>query len=48
MKFDDVLFKLGEFGFYQKWLYFLLCILVISVGCYMLNFVIILEILNYR
>lgn len=48
MKFDDVLLKLGEFGPYQKRLYFLLCIPAISVGCYMLNLVIILETPNHR
>ncbi|XP_022286350.2 organic cation transporter protein-like [Crassostrea virginica] len=48
MKFDDVLLKLGEFGPYQKRLYFLLCIPAISVGCYMLNLVIILETPQHR
>ena len=36
MKFDDVLVELGEFGFYQKRLYLILCIPAISVGCYMM------------
>ncbi|XP_061175966.1 organic cation transporter protein-like [Saccostrea echinata] len=48
MKFDDILLKLGEFGPYQKRLYFLLCIPAISVGCYMLNLVIILETPGHR
>ncbi|XP_048727164.2 organic cation transporter protein-like isoform X1 [Ostrea edulis] len=48
MKFDDVLLQLGEFGPYQKRLYFLLCIPAISVGCYMLNLVIILETPHHR
>ncbi|KAK3086719.1 hypothetical protein FSP39_022468 [Pinctada imbricata] len=36
LKFDDILVKLGEFGYFQKRLYLLLCIASISSGCFML------------
>ncbi|KAK3086309.1 hypothetical protein FSP39_016703 [Pinctada imbricata] len=36
MKFDDILVKLGEFGYYQKRLYLLICIAGISSGCFMM------------
>lgn len=39
MKFDDILVKVGEFGFYQKRLYLILCIPAINVGCYMMMLV---------
>lgn len=39
MKFDDILVRVGEFGFYQKRLYLILCIPAINVGCYMMMLV---------
>lgn len=48
MKFDDILHELGEFGFYQKRLYLLLCIPAISVGCYMMGNIILLYTPDHR
>lgn len=48
MKFDDILMKLGEFGFYQKRLYVLLCLPAISVGCFMMNLVFVMKISDHR
>ncbi|XP_052815895.1 organic cation transporter protein-like [Mya arenaria] len=48
MKFDDILRELGEFGFYQKRLYFLLCIPAISVGCYMMMNIVLLYTPEHR
>ena len=39
MKFDDILVRIGEFGFYQRRLYLILCIPAISTGCYMMMLV---------
>ena len=36
MKFDDILVHLGQFGYYQKRLYLLLCLPAVSTGCYMM------------
>ena len=36
MKFDDVLFEIGEFGRYQKRMYFLVCLMIITVACHQL------------
>ena len=35
MKFDEVLTEIGEFGTYQKRLYFLLCLPAINAGIFM-------------
>lgn len=48
MKFDDILMKLGEFGFYQKRLYVLLCLPAISVGCFMMNLVFVMKTSDHR
>jgi len=48
MRFDDILSKLGEFGAYQKRLYFLLCIPAISVGSFMMMLVIIMASPEHR
>ncbi|KAK3097630.1 hypothetical protein FSP39_011541 [Pinctada imbricata] len=48
MKFDEVLIQLGEFGFYQKRLYLILCIPAISVGCYMMILVYIMHAPEHR
>ncbi|XP_069140758.1 organic cation transporter protein-like [Argopecten irradians] len=48
MKFDDILVHIGEFGFYQKRLYLLLCMPAISVGCYMMMLVIIMATPQHR
>lgn len=48
MKFDDILRELGEFGFYQKRLYLLLCIPAISVGCYMMGNIVLLYTPDHR
>ncbi|XP_033739920.1 organic cation transporter protein-like [Pecten maximus] len=48
MKFDDILIHIGEFGFYQKRLYLLLCMPAISVGCYMMMLVIIMATPEHR
>lgn len=42
MKFDDILTHLGQFGYYQRRLYLLLCIPAISTGCYMMMLVFIM------
>ncbi|XP_056000398.1 solute carrier family 22 member 1-like [Ostrea edulis] len=39
MKFDDILERVGEFGFYQKRLYKIMCISSTTVGCLMMMFV---------
>ncbi|XP_064595129.1 organic cation transporter protein-like [Liolophura sinensis] len=48
MKFDDLLVHLGEFGPYQKWLYFLLCIPAIGTGFHAVIAVFILGIPKHR
>jgi len=48
MKFDDILRELGEFGFYQKRLYLLLCIPAISVGSFMMGNIILLYTPEHR
>ena len=48
MKFDDILFHLGEFGRYQKRLYVLLCLPAISVGSFMMGLVLIMETPKHR
>ncbi|KAK3098840.1 hypothetical protein FSP39_023568 [Pinctada imbricata] len=48
MKFDDILVKLGEFGFYQKRLYLLLCLPAISVGSFMMSLVLTMETPKHR
>ena len=32
MKFDDILGEIGEFGRYQRWVYFMVCLAAIPVG----------------
>ncbi|XP_061177652.1 organic cation transporter protein-like [Saccostrea echinata] len=48
MKFDDILYHLGEFGRYQKRLYLLLCLPAISVACFMMGLVLIMESPKHR
>ncbi|XP_060551325.1 organic cation transporter protein-like [Ruditapes philippinarum] len=48
MKFDDVLVKIGEFGTYQKRIYFLLCLPAINSGIFMVISVFILGVPNHR
>ncbi|XP_048771493.2 organic cation transporter protein-like [Ostrea edulis] len=48
MKFDDILYSLGEFGRYQKRLYLLLCLPAISVGCFMMGLVLTMETPKHR
>lgn len=48
MKFDDILYHLGEFGRYQKRLYILLCLPAISVGSFMMGLVLIMETPKHR
>ncbi|KAJ8314449.1 hypothetical protein KUTeg_006599 [Tegillarca granosa] len=48
MHFEDILRSLGEFGFYQKRLYLLLCIPAISTGCYMMMLVFVMEPPDHR
>lgn len=48
MKFDDILFHLGEFGRYQKRLYILLCLPAISVGGFMMGLVLTMETPKHR
>ncbi|XP_062566025.1 organic cation transporter protein-like [Saccostrea cucullata] len=48
MKFDDILVRIGEFGFYQKRLYLILCIPAINVGCYMMMLVYTMHIPAHR
>lgn len=48
MKFDDILYHLGEFGRYQKRLYILLCLPAISVGGFMMGLVLTMETPKHR
>ncbi|XP_069101118.1 organic cation transporter protein-like [Argopecten irradians] len=48
MKFDDILVRLGEFGWYQKRLYLLLCIPSISTGCYMMMLIVAMQSPEHR
>ena len=48
MKFDDITILLGEFGKYQKQLYFLLCLPSIFTGMQMLSSVFTLAIPDHR
>ncbi|XP_067676242.1 organic cation transporter protein-like [Haliotis asinina] len=48
LNFDDVLRHLGEFGRYQKWVYFLLCLPGIAHGIRMMISVFLLNIPNHR
>jgi len=43
MKFDDILVHLGQFGYYQKRLYLLLCLPAVSTGCYMMMLVFVMH-----
>ncbi|XP_061189312.1 organic cation transporter protein-like [Saccostrea echinata] len=48
MKFDDILKDVGEFGKYQKFVYFLLCIPSFACGLFMMHLVFVMETPNYR
>ncbi|XP_061178604.1 organic cation transporter protein-like [Saccostrea echinata] len=48
MKFDDILQEVGEFGKYQKFVYFLLCIPSFACGLFMMHLVFVMETPNYR
>lgn len=48
MKFDDLLRELGEFGPYQKWVYFFTCVPALSVGACMLLNVIVFGVPDHR
>ncbi|XP_071134009.1 organic cation transporter protein-like [Mytilus edulis] len=48
MKFDDILKHIGEFGYYQKRLYLLLCLPSISTGCYMMMLVFVMHAPDHR
>ena len=48
MNYDEIVVKLGEFGLYQKCLYFLLCIPGISAGVFMVISVFLLGIPDHR
>ncbi|XP_052089051.1 organic cation transporter protein-like [Mytilus californianus] len=48
MKFDDILKHIGEFGYYQKRLYLLLCLPAISTGCYMMMLVFVMHAPDHR
>lgn len=48
MKFDDILKDVGEFGKYQKVVYFLLCLPSFATGLFMMHLVFVMETPNYR
>ena len=48
MKFDDLLREVGEFGRYQKWVYFWSCLPAVSVGGFMLLNVIVFGVPDHR
>ena len=48
MKFDDILKDVGEFGKYQKAVYFLLCLPSFATGLFMMHLVFVMETQNYR
>nr|XP_022328515.1 organic cation transporter protein-like isoform X2 [Crassostrea virginica] len=48
MKFDDILKDVGEFGKYQKAVYFLLCLPSFATGLFMMHLVFVMETPNYR
>ena len=48
MKFDDLLREVGEFGRYQKWVYFWSCLPAVSVGAFMLLNVIVFGVPEHR
>lgn len=48
MKLDEILREVGEFGLYQKRLYFLLSLPAMSVGCFMVMVVIVLYTPEHR
>ena len=48
MKFDDLLREVGEFGPYQKWVYFVTCLPNINVGAFMLLNVIVFDVPEHR
>ncbi|KAL3882128.1 hypothetical protein ACJMK2_028499 [Sinanodonta woodiana] len=48
MQFDEVLIKIGEFGSYQKRLYFLLCLPAINCGIFMTISVFLLGVPDHR
>ncbi|XP_072020812.1 organic cation transporter protein-like [Amphiura filiformis] len=39
MHFDDILLQIGEFGRYQKRMYFLVCLMILTVACHQLALV---------
>ncbi|XP_048774399.2 organic cation transporter protein-like isoform X1 [Ostrea edulis] len=48
MKFDDILQDVGEFGKYQKFVYFLLCLPSFACGLFMMHLVFVMETPNHR
>jgi len=48
MTYDDLLYKIGDFGKYQKRIYFFLCLPAISCALHKLSGVFILDKTNYR
>ncbi|RUS74808.1 hypothetical protein EGW08_017437, partial [Elysia chlorotica] len=48
MKFDDLLVAVGEFGPYQKRIYFMLCLPAVLCGAQVLSAVFIMAIPDYR
>ncbi|XP_063404776.1 organic cation transporter protein-like [Mytilus trossulus] len=48
MKFDDILKHIGEFGYYQKRLYLLLCLPAISTGCFMMMLIFVMHAPDHR
>ncbi|KAJ8300620.1 hypothetical protein KUTeg_022139 [Tegillarca granosa] len=48
MKYEEIVKKLGDFGTYQKRLYFLLCIPAISIGSFMMMIIVVTETPDHR